>query len=148
MNLKILDEFENPLLKRKEVNVKFESESNTINRQDLINKLSAILNVDKNLIVVDSIKQKFGSRDGNALVKIYESLDTLKKVELNKEATESKSESTGNKNLPDESGQIKVDLSDEPKPKEESQSPSDKPAEEKSASQTSEQPKKEEGEQK
>ena len=83
MDVKILNQKENKLFHRKELQVRVESES-TAKRDDLVGKLAALLNVDKNVVVVDSIYQGFGSHKANSYVKVYESAEHLQKTEPKK----------------------------------------------------------------
>jgi len=100
---------DNPLLKRKELVLKVMAEAATPKKNELLDKVCSQYNVsDKKLVIIDSIHPSFGKRDCEAFVKIYESEDALKSVEPQpKEKTESKPS-----NVPDESGEIKVDLGD------------------------------------
>ena len=89
MDVKILNQKENKLLHRKELQVRVESES-TAKRDDLVGKLAALLNVDKNVVVVDSIYQSFGSYKANSYVKVYESAEHLQKTERKKKEKKGK----------------------------------------------------------
>src|SRR3989344_7404003 len=89
MDVKILNQKENKLLHRKELQVRVESES-TAKRDDLVGKLAALLNVDKNTVVVDSIYQSFGSHKANSYVKVYESAEHLQKTEPKKKEKKGK----------------------------------------------------------
>jgi len=97
---------DNPLLKRKELVLKVVAEAATPKKNELLDKVCSQYNVsDKKLVILDSIHSSFGKLDCEAIVKIYESEDALKSVEPQpKEKSESKPS-----NVPDESGQIKVD---------------------------------------
>lgn len=93
MNLKITSQNENVLLDRKEITAEFESKSATPKREEIIERIAALLGVSKNLIVVEAIKQRFGSRTGCAYLKIYGSEESLKKMEPKpKEKKEQKAE--------------------------------------------------------
>src|SRR3989344_7789040 len=89
MDVKILNQKENKLLHRKELQVRVESES-TAKRDDLVGKLAALLNVDKSVVVVDSIYQQFGSHKAKSYVKIYESAEHLQKTEPKKKEKKAK----------------------------------------------------------
>ena len=89
MDVKILNQKENKLLHRKELQVRVESES-TAKRDDLVGKLAELLNVDKNVVVVDSIYQSFGSHKANSYVKVYESAEHLQKTEPKKKEKKGK----------------------------------------------------------
>jgi len=71
----------NELLKRTNVLVKIRS-AKTPSKKELKTKVSSILACDESLVVVDKISQEFGSKICNAYVKIYDDVDSLKKIEL------------------------------------------------------------------
>ena len=130
MNLKVLEQIDNPLLERKELTVQIENQGSTPTRQELIEKLSASLDAKKELIVIKTIKQRFGLDESTAFVKIYKTEAALKAIEPKpKEKAGKKAEDTS---VPDASGQMKVDLSEEPKEeKQEGEAKDEAPAEEK-----------------
>ena len=123
MEIEEIKKNENPLIKRKELVLKVTNESVTPTKNELTDKISSQYNVDKKLVVLEKIKTTFGGQDCDAYVKLYDSADVLKKTEpQSKEKEEAKKPA----NVPDDSGQIKVDIGDsEKKPADET------PAEEK-----------------
>ena len=91
MEIKILDQKENKLLHRKELQVDVTNPSaGTAKRDEIIGKLAATLNVDKSVVVVDSIYQQFGSHKAKSYVKIYESAEHLQKTEPKKKEKKAK----------------------------------------------------------
>ncbi|MFH1450861.1 MAG: hypothetical protein ABIF92_02680 [archaeon] len=115
----------NPLLKRKEIVLKVIAESATPKKNEVLDKLCAHFNVtNKKLVVIDTIKTGFGMKDCRVFAKIYESEDAFKSAEPQPKKKEG---AKGAPNVPDASGQIKVDLGPSEEKKEE------KPAEEKPA---------------
>ena len=109
MEFEEINSKDNPLLKRRELVLKVKAEGTTPKKNELADKVSSKYDVkDKKLIVVDSLKTSFGKLDCEAFVKIYESEEALNSIEPKpKEKKEKKSS-----NVPDTSGQIKVDLGD------------------------------------
>jgi ribosomal protein S24E len=71
----------NELLNRTNVLVKIRSVK-TPSKKELQEKVASVLACDKSLVVVDKISQEFGSKISNAYVKVYDSLEALKKIEL------------------------------------------------------------------
>lgn len=90
MEIKILNQKENKLLHRKELQVSVKSPGGTAKRDEMTGKLAAMLNVDKNTVVVENIYQQFGSHDASSYVKIYESAEHLQKTEPKKKEKKAK----------------------------------------------------------
>jgi len=82
MEINIIEEKENPLLNRKEIRFEclYEGES-TPKVLEVKNKLVAMLDADKDLLVVDKIDQGFGEPRGTGYAKIYESAEKLTEIE-------------------------------------------------------------------
>ncbi|MGB9937949.1 MAG: 30S ribosomal protein S24e [Methanobacterium sp.] len=82
MDIEIKDKIENPLLNRTEVHFDcvYQGES-TPKIMDVKNKLVAILDADKNLLVVDNVLPKFGEGKAEGYAKIYDSEESLKEIE-------------------------------------------------------------------
>ncbi len=81
MNLEILDEVENRLLHRTEIKARVIFNSATPSREEIIKLISAKKNVPEDLVIVDSIDQKFGQRVAEVFVKVYESKHVLEQIE-------------------------------------------------------------------
>jgi small subunit ribosomal protein S24e len=100
MDIDIKEQIENPLLSRTEIqfNCLYQGEA-TPKVLDVKNKLVAILNVDKNLLVVDKVKPNYGEGRAEGYAKLYDSEETLNRVERdhvvkkNQEAVASEEES-------------------------------------------------------
>lgn len=72
--MKILSEFNNPLLKRKEYSFELESKGNP-NYEEASKKLAEKLNVDESLIAIKKIEGKFGSDVFLVSAFVYDSVE-------------------------------------------------------------------------
>ncbi|MGV8144187.1 MAG: 30S ribosomal protein S24e [Methanothermobacter sp.] len=82
MEINIIQKTENPLLDRTEV--KFDCEyqgESTPKILEVKNRLVAVLDVDKNLLVVDKLKPQFGEGKAIGYAKIYDSSESLSTIE-------------------------------------------------------------------
>ncbi|MFH0905828.1 MAG: hypothetical protein V1824_00655 [archaeon] len=77
-----LEKHRNDLLNRTAIFAKIRAEK-TPSRKEILKKVSAMIAAPENLIVIDKISQNFGEKISNAYIKVYDNLDTLKKLELN-----------------------------------------------------------------
>lgn len=82
MDIEIKDKNENPLLNRTEIyfDCVYQGEA-TPNAVDIKNKLVALLDADKKLLVIDSVLPKFGEGRADGYAKIYDSEENLNKIE-------------------------------------------------------------------
>lgn len=82
MEIEIKEKIENPLLNRTEIHFDciYQGEA-TPKTLDVKNKLVALLDADKNLLVVDNVLPKFGEGKADGYAKIYESEENLNKIE-------------------------------------------------------------------
>ncbi|MFY9637170.1 MAG: 30S ribosomal protein S24e [Methanobacterium sp.] len=82
MEITINEKIENPLLNRTEIRFEciYQGES-TPKVLDVKNRLVATLNVDKNLLVVHNLKPSYGEGKANGYAKLYDSVDSLAKIE-------------------------------------------------------------------
>jgi small subunit ribosomal protein S24e len=82
MDIEIKEKTENPLLNRTEIhfNCIYQGES-TPKVIDVKNKLVALLDADKNLLVVDKVLPKFGEGKAEGYAKIYDSEENLNEIE-------------------------------------------------------------------
>jgi small subunit ribosomal protein S24e len=82
MEIDILEKKENKVLDRTEIkfNCLYEGEA-TPKLLNVKNKLVALLNTNKELIVVDSIQPHFGETKAAGYAKVYDSVDSLKNIE-------------------------------------------------------------------
>ncbi|MGJ7027738.1 MULTISPECIES: 30S ribosomal protein S24e [Methanothermobacter] len=82
MDINIIEEKENLLFNRKEIKFEclYEGEA-TPKVFEVKNKLVAMLDADKDLLVVDKIDQGFGEPRASGYAKLYESLEKLREIE-------------------------------------------------------------------
>ncbi|MCS3901041.1 30S ribosomal protein S24e [Methanococcus voltae] len=81
MDIKVVSEKNNPLLGRKEVKFALKYEGATPAVKDVKMKLVAILNANKELLVIDELAQEFGKMEANGYAKIYESEEAMNSIE-------------------------------------------------------------------
>ncbi len=81
MEISIVEERENAVLKRKEVRFKVEFEGATPSRKDVKEKLCHQLKAKPELVIVDELGQRYGLNEASGYAKIYSDADALK-VEL------------------------------------------------------------------
>jgi len=79
MDVEILSQRENPLLQRKEVKFRVVyAGAGSPGRQDVRNKLIAMLDAQKDLTILDYMKPEFGRQASRGYVKIYENALAMK----------------------------------------------------------------------
>jgi small subunit ribosomal protein S24e len=79
MDVEILNERENPLLGRKEVRFRVKyAGAGSPNRQEVRSKMIALLNSNKELTVLDSLKPEYGRNSSKGYIKVYENADAIK----------------------------------------------------------------------
>ncbi|HUL62607.1 MAG TPA: 30S ribosomal protein S24e [Methanocella sp.] len=81
MEVKVLEEKNNPLLQRREIQFSVSHNLGTPSRQEIKGKLAAYLNSKPELVIIERMKPEFGKRETRGYAKIYESMDRLKSVE-------------------------------------------------------------------
>jgi small subunit ribosomal protein S24e len=83
MEVKIVSEKENPLLKRKEVyfQVEHTQSGNTPPRLEVKNALAAVLKKDADLVFVKKMKTKTGTCTAVGLANVYDSVEQAKLIE-------------------------------------------------------------------
>lgn len=82
MEVEILEEKENPLLKRKEIRFRvFHYGNPTPSRKEVREKLIAMLNADKNTFVLDRLVSSFGREVSDGFGKVYESTEAMLSIE-------------------------------------------------------------------
>ncbi|MDD5615722.1 MAG: 30S ribosomal protein S24e [Candidatus Methanoperedens sp.] len=79
MELQIIKDKKNPLLKRREVSIKINNKG-TPSRIDVKNKLAAIANSKPELIVIEQLNTAFGKTELTGIASIYESEERLKQL--------------------------------------------------------------------
>ena len=99
MELKVLNDNKNNLLSRREIEVSLSFENKTPSKEDVKNELSGKLNLNKDLVVVDVIKQVFGSRECVVKYNVYDTSEDLKRVERVKEKRVKEEEKAENKEI-------------------------------------------------
>ena len=83
MDLKIISRENNQLLNREEIIVLIDHKNEvTPKRDDIKEKVSAMIGKDKNLIVVEKILTEFGKQRSKAFVNVYQNEEDMKKLEL------------------------------------------------------------------
>ena len=82
MEIDIITKTENPVLDRTEIEFEciYQGEA-TPKILEVKSKLVAILDADKNLLIIDNIQPSYGEGKGNGYAKIYNSEDSLNKIE-------------------------------------------------------------------
>ncbi len=83
MEINVNEKIENPLLNRTEIQFDCTYQGDaTPTIMDVKNRLVAILDVDKNLLVVHNLKPSYGEGKANGYAKIYDSEESLSKIEM------------------------------------------------------------------
>ena len=82
MDIKILKDKKNALLNRRELDFIVKYEGSTPSRNDIRNKLAAMLNAPLELLVIQRIKTEYGMQEGKGYAKLYEDATRMKEVEL------------------------------------------------------------------
>jgi len=82
MEIEIKEKIENPLLNRTEIHFDciYQGEA-TPKTLDIKNKLVALLDANKNLLVVDKVLPKFGEGKADGYAKVYDNEENLNKIE-------------------------------------------------------------------
>jgi ribosomal protein S24E len=81
MKMEILNEYENKLLHRKELDVLLKELTATPSRKEIMSFVAANIGAPENLIVLGNVHQKFGKREVRFKVKVYENEEKMKSVE-------------------------------------------------------------------
>jgi small subunit ribosomal protein S24e len=82
MDIRIIKDKKNLLLNRRELDFVVRYEGSTPSRNDIKNKLAAMLNAPLELLVVQRIKTEYGMQEAKGYAKLYEDADRMKEVEL------------------------------------------------------------------
>lgn len=69
MDIRILKDKDNALLNRRELDFIVKYEGSTPSRNDVRNKLAAMLNAPLELVVVQKMKTEYGMKEGKAMPK-------------------------------------------------------------------------------
>jgi ribosomal protein S24E len=129
MKVEILNELENPLLKRKQFEVKIIHDAATPSIEEIRQKISVSKNIGKGTIIIDSFQPQYGSRETIGIVKVYQTKERALEIEPRHRLIKN--------------GLIEVERKEKPKPKEEAKpkEAAEKPAGEKPEEKKEEKPK-------
>jgi len=123
MKFNIVEKKDNPLLKRKELVVEIEFDASTPQKKDIIARLCTEEGAKEDCVVIDSFKQKYGTKMGTAYLKIYESKESKEKIEKapkkKGEKSEKKPAEEANAEKPEGKEEAKGEEKKEEVPKEE-----------------------------
>jgi len=81
LDIKVLNEKNNPVLNRREIAFKVIHEEATPSRKSIVERLAATQNSKVGLVFVDSLKTEFGKRETIGYAKIYETEERAKQIE-------------------------------------------------------------------
>ncbi|WP_342304505.1 30S ribosomal protein S24e [Methanolobus sp. ZRKC5] len=81
MDIKIINDKNNALLNRRELNLTVTFDGATPSRDDVKGKIAAMLTVPLELVIVQKIENEFGKQELKAYIKIYEDEARMKQVE-------------------------------------------------------------------
>jgi small subunit ribosomal protein S24e len=81
MDIKVVKDKKNSLLNRRELDFVVKYEGSTPSRNDIRNKLAAMLNAPLDLLVIQRIKTEYGMQESKGYAKLYEDADRMKQVE-------------------------------------------------------------------
>ncbi|WMW21077.1 30S ribosomal protein S24e [Methanolobus mangrovi] len=81
MDIKIINDKNNALLNRRELDLKVTFDGATPSRNDVRSKLAAMLTVPMGLVIVQKMDNEFGKQELKGYVKIYEDEARMKQVE-------------------------------------------------------------------
>jgi small subunit ribosomal protein S24e len=81
MDLQIVEEKNNPLLKRREIVFRLKHDAETPSRKSVVERIAATMNSKPGLVVVDHMNTEFGKRETLGYAKIYESEERVNQVE-------------------------------------------------------------------
>jgi len=81
MDIKVLEEKNNPLLQRREIQFSVSHNLGTPSRDEIKGKIAAYLNSKPELVIIERMRSEFGKRETKGYAKIYETADRMKSVE-------------------------------------------------------------------
>ena len=82
MELELTAQNDNPLLNRQEIKVVIKhSESSTPRRNQVIKNISEQLKTNRELVIIDHLKNAYGKTETHGYVKIYSDREALSKIE-------------------------------------------------------------------
>ena len=82
MELEIIEQNDNPLLNRQEIKVVIKhNEKSTPRRNQVIKNLSEQLKTNRELVIIDHLKNTYGKTETHGYAKVYSDKDSLTKIE-------------------------------------------------------------------
>lgn len=81
MDIRIDSDKRNELLGRREIGFVLNYKGATPSRKEVLDKISAKLNLDQKLVVIDSLRTRFGSSELHGLLRVYDSEEMKLKLE-------------------------------------------------------------------
>jgi small subunit ribosomal protein S24e len=81
MQISVIEEKENPLLNRRELQIKIKHPAGTPARIEVKNRVAADLKVEPQQVIIRSMKTAFGKKETLAAVKIYRSAESAQQIE-------------------------------------------------------------------
>ena len=81
MDIKVIEERNNPLLQRREVKFSVSHNLGTPSREEIKAQIAAHLNSKPELVIIERMKSEFGKRETRGYAKIYETVERMKSVE-------------------------------------------------------------------
>lgn len=81
MEIQILEEKENPLMERKEIQLRVIQDAGSPKISDLRKKIAAQLSLDELLFVVQHLNAEYGMNESRCTLRIYNSEERLRAVE-------------------------------------------------------------------
>ncbi len=81
MEITITEDKRNELLKRRELLFRVTYEGPTPSRQQVLDKLVAVLNLNPNLALIDSLKTRFGKMEIKGTARVYDTEEMKVKME-------------------------------------------------------------------
>lgn len=81
MDIQVISEKNNPVLKRREISFKVIHDEATPSRKSIVERLAATQNTKIGLVYVDGLKTEFGKRETIGYAKIYETEERAKQIE-------------------------------------------------------------------
>lgn len=82
MKVEITNRQKDILLNREELEFKVDDSATTPSRKDLREKVAALLNAKTELVIIEKIIKKFGSKEVRGTARVYPNEAVLKKTEL------------------------------------------------------------------
>ena len=92
MKLHLLNQKEEKLFSRKEVNFRVDFERVTPSKEELKKQISEHLKLDPELVKIEKADQKFGERSADVSVLVYNDKEIMKKIEVRNKKAKKKEE--------------------------------------------------------